>query len=160
MKTCFWLMVWLALLASLSGCAGQASLPAHDWAAVSTPAHTLPAGSATGLPASPTAGDSSAPANAVPAAPSAVLPPAAAPSSRIAPPASLSQSRPGSPPVVPPVSVPAPRAATPPPAPITGCDAGGCTDAGGNRYGGGTGNVYLDRQGRTCLRSGNWLQCQ
>lgn len=63
--------------------------------------------------------------------------------------------------IAPPSVVPptVPRAGPSPPAAVNSCDAGGCTDTGGNRYGGGTGNVYLDRQGRTCLRNGNWLQC-
>jgi hypothetical protein len=45
------------------------------------------------------------------------------------------------------------------PAAINNCTGGVCVDAGGNRYGGGTGNVYLDGSGRTCRRDGNWLQC-
>ncbi|MGV3654674.1 MAG: hypothetical protein ACO1N5_10695 [Noviherbaspirillum sp.] len=44
--------------------------------------------------------------------------------------------------------------------PLNRCDTGGCTDTSGNRYGGGTGNVYLDQQGKTCVRNGGWLQCQ
>lgn len=56
-------------------------------------------------------------------------------------------------------AVPAQRPiAPPPPAAVTNCDAGGCW-SGGVRYQGGTGNTYLDRNGRVCQRSGNWMQC-
>src|SRR5690606_8644629 len=99
----------------------------------------------------------SPPAMVAPVAPSVVRPsrmaaPVPPPAPRPAPPAMVA---PVSPPASPPASLPVP----PPPAPINRCDAGGCIDAGGNRYGGGTGNVYLDRQGRPCVRSGDWLQC-
>jgi hypothetical protein len=52
---------------------------------------------------------------------------------------------------------PAPRPQAP--AAINNCIGGACVDAAGNRYGGGTGNVYLDGSGRSCRRDGNWLQC-
>ncbi len=57
--------------------------------------------------------------------------------------------------IVPPTVVaPVPQA----PVPITGCDPGGCW-GGGNRYQGGAGNTYLDRNGRMCQGSGIWMQC-
>jgi hypothetical protein len=49
--------------------------------------------------------------------------------------------------------------APPGPAAVNTCDAGGCWGAGGTRYQGGTGDVYLDRGGRPCLRTGAWMQC-
>jgi len=45
------------------------------------------------------------------------------------------------------------------PAAVNSCDAGGCWDAGGNRYHGGIGDTYLDSRGRQCRRSGTWMQC-
>jgi hypothetical protein len=56
----------------------------------------------------------------------------------------------------------------PPSAPviINGCDAGGCNDVNASRYSGnangdeGNGNgLYLDKNGRRCIRNGVWLQC-
>lgn len=54
-----------------------------------------------------------------------------------------------------------PQASVPPaaPLPLQVCDAGGCFGPGGNRYGGGIGNIYLDGQGKPCQRTGNWMQC-
>jgi hypothetical protein len=50
-----------------------------------------------------------------------------------------------------------------PPANLNSCDAGGCTDTDGARYNGRAGEpgngVYLDPQGRRCVRSGDRLQC-
>lgn len=43
------------------------------------------------------------------------------------------------------------------PAAITSCDQGGCWGS-GTRYQG-SGAVYLDGNGRTCHRSGTWMQC-
>lgn len=57
------------------------------------------------------------------------------------------------------------RAAAPSPSPVnppvsvTTCDPGGCWDSGGNRYSGGAGNTYLDKNGRPCHGSGVTLQC-
>jgi hypothetical protein len=45
------------------------------------------------------------------------------------------------------------------PARINGCDGGGCSDTQGNRYNGASGKLYLDSEGRRCVRSGAWLQC-
>lgn len=45
------------------------------------------------------------------------------------------------------------------PFPVTTCDAGGCWNANGSRYQGGTGNIYLDSNGRLCQRNGAWTQC-
>jgi len=70
-------------------------------------------------------------------------------------------------------SPPLPRTSSPPsppapattngtaraPAAVNNCDAGGCWGAGGNRYHGGTGDVYLDNGGRQCRRVGTWMQC-
>lgn len=64
----------------------------------------------------------------------------------------------------PPTTVP--RAVVPPsvappasgPAPLSGCDPGGCWSA-GERYNGGTGDTFLNRQGRLCQRNGAWMQC-
>jgi hypothetical protein len=57
--------------------------------------------------------------------------------------------------IVPPTIVaPVPQA----PVPITGCDPGGCW-GNGNRYQGGTGNTYLDRNGRMCQGNGSLMQC-
>jgi hypothetical protein len=50
-----------------------------------------------------------------------------------------------------------------PPVILNSCDAGGCVDPNGARYNGQgaeTDNgVYLDPQGRRCIRSGDRLQC-
>ena len=49
-----------------------------------------------------------------------------------------------------------------PPAIINSCDAGGCMDTDARRYNGRTdpeNGVFLDPQGRRCVRSGNLLQC-
>jgi hypothetical protein len=60
---------------------------------------------------------------------------------------------------VPPVAIPPAAAPAPPgPVPLTTCDAGGCW-SGGARYNGGTGDTYLDRNGRMCQRNGTWMQC-
>jgi hypothetical protein len=50
-----------------------------------------------------------------------------------------------------------------PPVNINSCDAGGCVDPNGVRYNGrvaepGSG-VYLDPQGRRCVRNGDRFQC-
>lgn len=59
-----------------------------------------------------------------------------------------------------------PRPSTPEvrsPVIVNSCDAGGCLDPDGSRYNGSgagkDGGVYLDSQGRRCVRSGEWLQC-
>ncbi|HEY0845655.1 MAG TPA: hypothetical protein VGE12_09810 [Noviherbaspirillum sp.] len=44
------------------------------------------------------------------------------------------------------------------PVPVTTCDPGGCWGP-DNRYQGGTGNIYLDRNGRMCQGNGTWMQC-
>lgn len=44
------------------------------------------------------------------------------------------------------------------PVPITSCDPGGCWGP-DNRYQGGAGNTYLDRNGRLCQGNGTWMQC-
>ena len=60
---------------------------------------------------------------------------------------------------------PAPSSATEPrpPATINSCDAGGCVDTGASRYNGNAtspeSGVYLDSQGRRCVRSGGSMQC-
>lgn len=54
--------------------------------------------------------------------------------------------------VAPPSAVP--RA----PVPVTACDPGGCWSA-GERYQGGAGSTYLDRNGRLCQSNGIWMQC-
>ena len=50
-----------------------------------------------------------------------------------------------------------------PPVIVNSCDAGGCLDPDGTRYNGGTVDseprVYLDPQGRRCIRSGEHIQC-
>ena len=49
-----------------------------------------------------------------------------------------------------------------PPVIINSCDAGGCLDPNGTRYNGRAepeSGVYLDPQGRRCVRSGDRLQC-
>ncbi|SMP70068.1 hypothetical protein [Noviherbaspirillum suwonense] len=50
-----------------------------------------------------------------------------------------------------------------PPVIINSCDAGGCVDPNGARYNGRAAEpesgVYLDPQGRRCVRSGDFLQC-
>jgi hypothetical protein len=56
------------------------------------------------------------------------------------------------------------QAASPerPPVIVNSCDAGGCIDPNGTRYNGRSepeNNVYLDPQGRRCVRSGDRLQC-
>ena len=57
---------------------------------------------------------------------------------------------------------PAPTAARPPVI-VNSCDAGGCTDPNLTRYPGREGElqngVYLDPQGRRCVRSGDRLEC-
>lgn len=60
----------------------------------------------------------------------------------------------------------APRPPAPdrqPPVIINSCDAGGCLDPDGTRYNGrateGENGVFLDPQGRRCVRSGVHLQC-
>ena len=55
-------------------------------------------------------------------------------------------------------AVPTPPSVSSPPAPVTACDPGGCWSA-GERYQGGTGDTYLDRNGRLCRGSGGWMQC-
>ncbi|MES2129593.1 MAG: hypothetical protein V4463_20165 [Pseudomonadota bacterium] len=45
----------------------------------------------------------------------------------------------------------------PGPVPLNHCDAGGCTDTAGQRYG--PGPVTVTPQGKTCLRNGAWVQC-
>jgi hypothetical protein len=47
----------------------------------------------------------------------------------------------------------------PPPVRINSCDAGGCTDTNGIRYGNGAGNASVSPQGRLCTGSGTTLQC-
>jgi hypothetical protein len=46
---------------------------------------------------------------------------------------------------------------------LKGCDNGGCADPDGARYNAPAGapasGVYLDPQGRRCVRSGEFLQC-
>jgi hypothetical protein len=46
---------------------------------------------------------------------------------------------------------------------INSCDAGGCLDPNGTRYNGraaaSENGVYLDPQGRRCVRTGDRLQC-
>ena len=58
---------------------------------------------------------------------------------------------------------PAPVTEPRPPVILNSCDAGGCTDPAGTRYNGRPGEsengVYLDPQGRRCVRSGDRLQC-
>lgn len=72
----------------------------------------------------------------------------------IAPPTLSRPQRPASsPPAIPPVVVPAP------PDTVGPCDPGGCWNAGGGRYQGGTGNTYLDSKGRPCQRNGAFMQC-
>lgn len=65
-------------------------------------------------------------------------------------------------PVVPPAKVPRTSQAQPvgpqAPVPVTSCDPGGCWGS-DNRYQGGTGNTYLDRNGRMCQGNGTWMQC-
>lgn len=50
-----------------------------------------------------------------------------------------------------------------PPVILNSCDAGGCLDPEASRYNASGANsgagVYLDPQGRRCVRSGDWLQC-
>jgi len=49
-----------------------------------------------------------------------------------------------------------------PPVDVNSCDAGGCMDRNGKRYNGRAepeNGVYLDPQGRRCVRSGDRLQC-
>jgi hypothetical protein len=50
-----------------------------------------------------------------------------------------------------------------PPAILNSCDAGGCTDTEGTRHNGRAAEpesgVYLDPQGRRCVRNGDRLQC-
>lgn len=50
-----------------------------------------------------------------------------------------------------------------PPVILNSCDGGGCIDPDGTRYNGRTteaeNGVYLDPQGRRCVRSGAWLYC-
>ena len=50
-----------------------------------------------------------------------------------------------------------------PPVNLNSCDAGGCLDPNGTRYNGRAAEpdngVYLDPQGRRCVRSGDRLQC-
>jgi hypothetical protein len=57
----------------------------------------------------------------------------------------------------------APAAEPRPPVILNSCDAGGCTDPTGTRYNGRSSEsengVYLDPQGRRCVRSGDQLQC-
>lgn len=49
------------------------------------------------------------------------------------------------------------------PAIINSCDGGGCVDTGASRYNGSAASpdngVYLDSQGRRCVRSGGSMQC-
>lgn len=71
------------------------------------------------------------------------------------PPASPAQQRQAMPQPSAPAN-PAPPASPPV---TTSCDAGGCWDTNANRYSGGTGNVYLDRAGKTCHRVGVTMQC-
>jgi hypothetical protein len=62
---------------------------------------------------------------------------------------------------------PASRQAAPPelrpPIILNSCDAGGCLDPNGTRYNGHAAGsdhgVYLDPQGRRCVRTGDRLQC-
>lgn len=44
------------------------------------------------------------------------------------------------------------------PAPVITCDPAGCWSD-GKRYEGGAGGTFLDRNGRMCQGSGNWIQC-
>lgn len=50
-----------------------------------------------------------------------------------------------------------------PPVNLNSCDAGGCIDPNGVRYNGRAADpengVYLDPQGRRCIRSGDRLEC-
>jgi hypothetical protein len=66
----------------------------------------------------------------------------------------------------PPSYAPAPAAAArvpvaPPPDPATvrNCDAGGCYDAGGQRYNGGVGTTLLGPQGQLCTKGVVGAQC-
>jgi len=45
------------------------------------------------------------------------------------------------------------------PVPLGTCDPGGCWNSGAGRYNGGTGETFLDRGGRQCVRNGAWMQC-
>jgi hypothetical protein len=62
-------------------------------------------------------------------------------------------------PAAPPSPIPQPSPALKSPSIVNWCSAGGCLDSGGNWYSGGTGNLYLNNRGNTCVRSGSWLQC-
>lgn len=60
----------------------------------------------------------------------------------------------------PPLPAPPPAPAGPQtPVPLTTCDPGGCWNTGAGRYNGGTGDTFLDRGGRQCVRNGAWMQC-
>ena len=60
---------------------------------------------------------------------------------------------------IPTTPVPQPVVAVPP-APIPAvCDAAGCRDAPGQLMHGGVGNTLIDRNGRTCVRHGAFVQC-
>lgn len=61
-------------------------------------------------------------------------------------------------PATPAAAVAPPSAVPRAPVPVTACDAGGCWSA-GERYQGGAGNTYLDRNGRLCQGNGIWMQC-
>lgn len=73
-------------------------------------------------------------------------------------------------PLPPGLSAALPGAAAPPPV-LTGCDPGGCRDAGGQRYNGYVGNaagngagisgsgILFDSRGRPCARNGLLIQC-
>jgi hypothetical protein len=58
---------------------------------------------------------------------------------------------------------PPPTSEVRPPVMLNSCDAGGCVGPDATRYNGSgaatESGVYLDPQGRRCVRSGDWLQC-
>lgn len=45
------------------------------------------------------------------------------------------------------------------PVPVTGCDSGGCYDAGGRRLNNAGPGIVTTPSGKVCSRSGAWVQC-
>jgi hypothetical protein len=97
---------------------------------------------------------------AAPAAPQRAAPVVRAPPSgpRSATPLPATRIPPPAPPAMPPAVVAPPVAVPRASAPITACDAGGCWSA-GQRYHGGAGNTYFNRNGRLCQGNGGWMHC-
>jgi hypothetical protein len=89
----------------------------------------------------------------------AIAPPGPAPGPAPVPAPSMPLALPSAAPT-PPLPLQSAPVTQAPPAVVSSCNLGLCFDTGGNLYsGGGSGRFYLNNSGRTCTRTGMWMQC-